>query len=131
MVDAAGIIGSGSPGDDGLLPVEHAEQLRTSAPKLAALLTRSAPVELARYAEVSIAVLHTALVLEVPAPYRRQKTLPTHRAPAVSLRARSPRPSAKHPSPLFRRIDDRRMRPEPVEGPFALRQHVSPGEGLD
>jgi hypothetical protein len=53
MVDAAGIIGSGSPGDDGLSPVEHAEQLRTSAPKLAVLLTRSAPVELARYAEVS------------------------------------------------------------------------------
>ena len=43
MVDAAGIIGSGSPGDYGLSPVEHAEQLKTSAPKLAALLTRSAP----------------------------------------------------------------------------------------
>jgi hypothetical protein len=41
MVDAAGIIGSGSPGEDGLSPVEHAEQLKASAPKLAALLTRS------------------------------------------------------------------------------------------
>jgi hypothetical protein len=52
MPDAAGIIGSGSPSDYRLSPVEHAEQLKTSAPKLAALLTRSAPVELARqYAE--------------------------------------------------------------------------------
>jgi hypothetical protein len=52
MSDAAGIIGNRSPGDDALSPVEHAEQLSTSAPKLAALLTRSAPVELARqYAE--------------------------------------------------------------------------------
>jgi hypothetical protein len=58
MVDAAGIIGSGSPGDSGLSPVEHAEQLRTSAPKLAALLTRSAPVELARqYAEADTEAL--------------------------------------------------------------------------
>ena len=58
MVDAAGIIGSGSPGDNGLSPVEHAEQLKTSAPKLAALLTRSAPVELARqYAEADTEAL--------------------------------------------------------------------------
>lgn len=48
MSDAAGIIGNRSPGDNALSPVEHAEQLSTSAPKLAALLTRSAPVELAR-----------------------------------------------------------------------------------
>ena len=32
MVDAAEIIGSGSPGDYGLSPVEHAEQLKASAP---------------------------------------------------------------------------------------------------
>jgi hypothetical protein len=52
MSDAAGIIGHGSPSDYALSPVEHAEQLRTSAPKLAVLLTSSAPVELARqYAE--------------------------------------------------------------------------------
>ena len=39
-------------GDYRLSPLEHAEQLQTSAPQLAALLTRSAPVELARqYAE--------------------------------------------------------------------------------
>jgi hypothetical protein len=58
MVDAAGIIGSASPDDYGLSPVEHAEQLRTSAPKLAALLTSSAPVELARqYAEADTEAL--------------------------------------------------------------------------
>ena len=58
MLDAAGIIGSGSPGDYPLSPVEHAEQLKTSAPKLAALLTRSAPVELARqYAEADTEAL--------------------------------------------------------------------------
>jgi hypothetical protein len=52
MSDAAGIIGNGSPGDYSLSPVEHAVQLKTSAPKLSALLTSSAPVELARqYAE--------------------------------------------------------------------------------
>ena len=45
MSDAARIIGSGSPDDNGLSPLEHAAQLKTSAPKLAALLTRSAPVE--------------------------------------------------------------------------------------
>ena len=57
-MDAAGIIGSGSPGEDGLSPVEHAEQLRSSAPKLAALLTRSGPVELARqYAEADTEAL--------------------------------------------------------------------------
>jgi hypothetical protein len=57
-LDAAGIIGSGSPGDYRLSPVEHAEQLKTSAPKLAALLTRSAPVELARqYAEADTEAL--------------------------------------------------------------------------
>jgi hypothetical protein len=55
MSDAAGIIGHGSPSDYALSPVEHAEQLRTSAPKLAVLLTSSAPVELARqYAEADI-----------------------------------------------------------------------------
>ena len=43
MSDAARIIGSGSPDDNGLSPLEHAAQLKTSAPKLAALLTRSAP----------------------------------------------------------------------------------------
>ena len=58
MLDAAGIIGTGSPGDYRLSPVEHAEQLKTSAPKLAALLTRSAPVELARqYAEADTEAL--------------------------------------------------------------------------
>ena len=58
MLDAAGIIGSGSPGDYPLSPVEHAEQLKTSAPKLAALLTRSAPVELARqYADADTEAL--------------------------------------------------------------------------
>jgi hypothetical protein len=58
MLDAARIIGSGSPGDYGLSPVEHAEQLKTSAPKLAALLTRSAPIELARqYAEADTEAL--------------------------------------------------------------------------
>jgi hypothetical protein len=52
MSDAAGIIGNRSPGDNALAPVEHAEQLSTSAPKLAALLTGGVPVELARqYAE--------------------------------------------------------------------------------
>jgi hypothetical protein len=52
MSDAAGIIGRGSPDDYRLSPVEHAEQLKASAPKLAAILTSSAPVELAReYAE--------------------------------------------------------------------------------
>jgi hypothetical protein len=48
MSDAARIIGSGSSGDYALSPAEHAAQLSTSAPKLAAILTRSAPVELAR-----------------------------------------------------------------------------------
>ena len=58
MLDAAGIIGSGSPGDYPLSPVEHAEQLKASAPKLAALLTRSAPVELARqYADADTEAL--------------------------------------------------------------------------
>ena len=58
MADAARIIGVGSPGDDGLSPLEHAEQLRTSAPKLAAMLTRSAPVELSRqYAEADTEAL--------------------------------------------------------------------------
>jgi hypothetical protein len=52
MSDAAGIIGVDSPNDYRLSPVEHAEQLRASAPKLAAVLTSTAPVELARqYAE--------------------------------------------------------------------------------
>ena len=58
MLDAAGIIGLGSPGDDRLLPLEHAEQLRTSAPKLAALLTGTGPVELAQqYAEADLEAL--------------------------------------------------------------------------
>jgi hypothetical protein len=58
MLDAAGIIGSGGPGDYGPSPVEHAEHLKTSAPKLAALLTRSGPVELARqYAEADTEAL--------------------------------------------------------------------------
>ena len=58
MVDAAEIIGRGSPGDYGLSPLEHAEQLKASAPELAALLTRSGPVELARqYAEADTEAL--------------------------------------------------------------------------
>jgi SMODS and SLOG-associating 2TM effector domain 1 len=58
MSDAARIIGSGSPADYGLSPVEHAAELKTSAPKLAALLIRSAPVELARqYAEADTEAL--------------------------------------------------------------------------
>jgi len=58
MSDAARIIGSGSPDDNGLSPLEHAAQLKTSAPKLAAILTRSAPVELARqYAEADTEAL--------------------------------------------------------------------------
>jgi hypothetical protein len=58
MSDAARIIGSGSPADYGLSPVEHAAELKTSAPKLAALLIRSAPVELAQqYAEADTEAL--------------------------------------------------------------------------
>jgi SMODS and SLOG-associating 2TM effector domain 1 len=58
MLDAARIIGSGGPGDYGLSPVEHAAQLKDSAPQLAALLTRSAPVELARqYADADTEAL--------------------------------------------------------------------------
>src|SRR5512132_49637 len=58
MSDAAGIIGHGSLSDYALSPVEHAEQLRASAPKLAALLTSSAPVELARqYSEADTEAL--------------------------------------------------------------------------
>jgi hypothetical protein len=58
MLDAARIIGSGGPGDYGLSPVEHAAQLKASAPQLAALLTRSAPVELARqYADADTEAL--------------------------------------------------------------------------
>jgi hypothetical protein len=58
MSDAARIIGSGSPDDYGLSPLEHAAQLKTSAPKLAAILTGSAPVELARqYAEADTEAL--------------------------------------------------------------------------
>jgi hypothetical protein len=58
MSDAARIIGVGSAGDYGLSPLEHAEQLRISAPKLAAILTRSAPAELARqYAEADTEAL--------------------------------------------------------------------------
>jgi SMODS and SLOG-associating 2TM effector domain 1 len=48
IMDAAGIIGSDGPSDYRLSPIEHAEQLGTSAPQLAALLTRTAPVELAQ-----------------------------------------------------------------------------------
>jgi conflict system pore-forming effector with SLATT domain len=58
MLDAAGIIGSDSPADYRLTPVEHAEQLRISAPKLAAVLTRTGPVELSRqYAEADTEAL--------------------------------------------------------------------------
>jgi hypothetical protein len=58
MLDAARIIGSGGPGGYGLSPVEHAAQLKDSAPQLAALLTRSAPVELARqYADADTEAL--------------------------------------------------------------------------
>lgn len=58
MSDAARIIGSGSPGDYRLSPVEHAAQLKISAPKLAAVLTRSGPVELARqYADADTEAL--------------------------------------------------------------------------
>jgi len=58
MSDAAGIIGIGSPDDYRLSPVDHAEQLKTSAPKLAAILTRSTPVELARqYADADTEAL--------------------------------------------------------------------------
>jgi len=58
MLDAARIIGSGGPGDYGLSPVEHAAQLKASAPQLAALLTHSAPVELARqYADADTEAL--------------------------------------------------------------------------
>jgi hypothetical protein len=64
MLDAAGIIGSGGPGDYGPSPVEHAEQLKTSAPKLAALLARSAPIELARqYADADT---ETSLTQRLP-----------------------------------------------------------------
>lgn len=60
MSDAAGIIGAGSPGDYPLSPIEHAEHLKTSAPKLAALLTRSAPVGLAQqYADADAEALIT------------------------------------------------------------------------
>jgi hypothetical protein len=48
MSDAAEVIGAGRPDDYLLLPIEHAEGLRATAPKLAALLTRSAPMESAR-----------------------------------------------------------------------------------
>ena len=58
MLDAAGIIGSDSPADYRLTPVEHAERLRISAPKLAAVLTRTGPVELSRqYAEADTEAL--------------------------------------------------------------------------
>jgi SMODS and SLOG-associating 2TM effector domain 1 len=58
MFDAAGIIGTGGPGDYGPSPVEHAEQLKISAPKLAALLVRSGPLELARqYADADTEAL--------------------------------------------------------------------------
>ena len=48
MSDAAEVIGAGRPDDYLLLPIEHAEGLRATAPKLAALLTRSVPMESAR-----------------------------------------------------------------------------------
>jgi hypothetical protein len=58
MSDAAAIIGRDGPNDYRLSPVEHAEQFRTSAPKLAALLTSSTPVELAhQYAEADTEAL--------------------------------------------------------------------------
>jgi hypothetical protein len=63
MSDAAGIIGVGSRDDYRLddyrlSPVEHAELLRASAPKLGAVLTDTAPVELARqYADADTEAL--------------------------------------------------------------------------
>jgi hypothetical protein len=58
MSDAAGIIGRDSAGDYRLAPLEHAEQLKTSAPKLAALLSGTRPVELAQqYAEADTEAL--------------------------------------------------------------------------
>jgi hypothetical protein len=58
MPDAAGIIGRDSAGDYRLAPLEHAEQLKASAPKLAALLTSTGPVELAQqYAEADTEAL--------------------------------------------------------------------------
>jgi SMODS and SLOG-associating 2TM effector domain 1 len=58
MFDPVEVIGSGSSDDYRLSPVDHAEQLKTSAPKLAAILTRSAPVELARqYADADTEAL--------------------------------------------------------------------------
>jgi SMODS and SLOG-associating 2TM effector domain 1 len=58
MVDAAGIIGRGGPRDYQLSPLEHAAQLNDSAPMLAAILTRTAPVELAQqYADADAEAL--------------------------------------------------------------------------
>ena len=58
MFDAAAVIGAGRPDDYLLSPIEHAERLRASAPKLATLLTRSAPVELAQqYADADTEAL--------------------------------------------------------------------------
>jgi hypothetical protein len=48
MFDAAAVIGRGRSDDYLLSPIEHADRLRASAPKLAALLTHSAPMELAQ-----------------------------------------------------------------------------------
>jgi hypothetical protein len=48
MFDAAAVIGRGRSDDYLLSPMEHADRLRASAPKLAALLTHSAPMELAQ-----------------------------------------------------------------------------------
>jgi hypothetical protein len=58
MFDAAAVIGAGRPDDYLLSPIEHAERLRASAPKLATLLTHSAPVELAQqYADADAEAL--------------------------------------------------------------------------
>src|SRR5215211_8696875 len=58
MPDAAGIIGRDSAGDYRLAPLEHAEQLKSSAPKLTALLTSTGPVELAQqYADADTEAL--------------------------------------------------------------------------
>jgi hypothetical protein len=47
-IDAAAAVGTGKPDDYVLSPVAHADELRATAPRLAAVLTRSRPLELAR-----------------------------------------------------------------------------------
>ena len=48
MFDAAAVMGKEGVDDYLLSPMEHADRLRAAAPKLAALLTHSAPMELAQ-----------------------------------------------------------------------------------